>query len=149
MHLEQKFNSCIITIKRIKKFIPKDRYKKLYHTLFESHLRYGITSWGSCSPHKLEQNFAIQKRCLRLLFGKQLNVDHAEYYKTCARVRPFGKKKVPKNFVLEHTKPIFKEYNLFTVQNLNKLYILNEIFEIQKYKYPIFLSNFIYCQSDA
>ena len=80
---------------------------------------------------------------------KQLNFDHAEYYKTCARLRPFGKEKVPKNFVLEHTKPIFKEYNLLTVQNLHKLCILSEIFKIQKYKYPISLSNFIYCQSDA
>ena len=147
-HLEQKLNSCIITIKRIKKFIPKDHYKKLYHTLFESHLSYGITSWGSCSPHKLEKIFAIQKRCLRLLFGKQLNFDHAEYYKTCARVRPFGKEKEPKNFVLEHTKPIFKEYNLLTVQNLHKLCILNEIFKIQKYKTPISLSTFLFKKSD-
>ena len=40
----------------------------------------------------------------------------------------------------------------FTVQNLHKphkLCILNEIFKIQKYKYPISLSNFIYCQSDS
>ena len=44
-NLEQKLNSAIITIKRIKKFIPQDHYKKLYHTLFVSHLTYGISSW--------------------------------------------------------------------------------------------------------
>ena len=149
-HIEQKLNSCIITIKRIKKFIPKDHYKKLYHTLFESHLTYGITAWGSCSPYKLNKIFSIQKRCLRLLFGKQLNYDHAEYYKTCARARPYNsKQKLLKNFVLEHTKPLFKEYNLLTVQNLHKLYTINEIFKIQKYRYPISLCNFLHSQSNT
>ena len=147
-HLEQKLNSSIITIKRIKKFIPKEHYSKLYHTLFVSHLTYGISAWGSSSANGLKKIFSIQKRCVRLLFGKKFNFDHAEFYKTCARARPIDDHVAPKNYVLEHTKPLFKDYKLLTIHNLHKLFLLNEIFKIQKYKTPISLSTFLYKISD-
>ena len=136
-HLEQKLNSSIITIKRIKKFIPQEHYGKLYHSLFVSHLTYGISAWGSLSSCKLQKIFCIQKRCLRLLFGKSLNFDHAEYYKTCARTRPIDEFLAPKDYSLEHTKPLFTENNFLTVHNLYKSFVLNEIFKIRKYRYPI------------
>ena len=148
-HLEQKLNSAIITIKRIKKFIPKEHYSKLYHSLFISHLTYGISAWGSLSPHKLKKIFSIQKRCLRLLFGEKLNFDHSEFYKTCARARSIDEHKAPKNYVLEHTKPLFTEYKFLTVHNLHKLFILNEIYKIKKYRYPIPLSTFLYKTSES
>ena len=136
-YLEEKLNSSIITIKRIKKFIPKDHYKKLYHSLFACHLTYGITAWGGTSVSKLQKLFAIQKRCVRLLFGDKLSYDHAEFYETCARVRTYQEHKSPKNFVLEHTKPLFNKLNFLTLQNLYKLYIFNDIFKILKYHCPI------------
>ena len=146
--LEQKLNSAIITIKRIKKFIPKEHYAKLYHTLFISHLSYGISSWGS-SYNKLRKIFSSQKRCIRLLFGEKFNFDHAEFYKTCARARTFDEHKAPKNYVLEHTKPLFKKYKFLTVHNLHKLFLFNEIYKIQKYKSPISLLNFLSKTSDS
>ena len=54
-HLEQKLNN-FITIKRIKKFIPHEHYSKLYHSLFTSHLTYGVSAWGSMSSDKLQKN---------------------------------------------------------------------------------------------
>ena len=95
--LEQKLNSSIITIKRIKKFIPKDHYKKLYHTLFVSHLTYGISAWGSSSCNKLEKKFSIQKRCIRLLFDKTCNFYHADYYNTCAQATSINEHMAPRN----------------------------------------------------
>ena len=143
-YLQQKLNSCIITIKRIKKFIPKNHYKKLYFSLFLSHLTYGISAWGSSSSNKLNKIFSIQKRCIRLLFGKDFNFDHAEYYQTCARARTYEENNAPKNFILEHTKPLFKQHQFLTVHNLYKLFIFNEIFKIQKYNIPISLSNLLH-----
>ena len=148
-HLEQKLNSAIITIKRIKKFIPKEHYSKLYHTLFVSHLTYGISAWGSLSCYKLKKIFSIQKRCIRLLFGKNFTFDHVEFYKTCARARSIDEHMAPKNYVLEHTKPLFTEHKFLTVHNLHKLFILNEIYKIQKYRYPISLSTFLYKMSES
>ena len=111
-HLERKLNSCIVMIKRIRKSIPESEYLKIYNALFMSHLSYCISCWGGISSLKLLKLFAIQKRCVRLLFGKQLTFDHAEYYETCARVRTFEEHMAPKNYCLEHTKPIFNELEL-------------------------------------
>ena len=142
-HLEQKLKSSIITIKRIKKFIPHEHYSKLYHTLFVSHLTYGISAWGSVLSYKLKKIFNIQKRCIRLLYGKKLNFDHADYYRTCARARSIDDHLAPKDYVLEHTKPLFTEHEFLTVHNLHKIFMLNEIYKIRKYRYPIPLFTFL------
>ena len=135
-YLEQKLNSCIVTIKRIRKFIPQKHYKKLYHTLFESHLVYGITAWGGTSKTKLLKILSIQKRCIRLLFGEKFCFDHREFYETCARVREYAQHIAPKNFELESTKPIFYKHKLLNVYNLHKQFTYLETFKILKYHYP-------------
>ena len=134
--LIEKLNSCIITIKRIKKFIPKEHYHKLYHSLFKSHMIYGITAWGGICHSRLNKLFAIQKRCIRLLFGKIPNFDHLEFYQTCARVRTYDEHIAPKNFAQEHTKPLFKELDLLSIYHLYNLFTFNELFKIQKYSSP-------------
>lgn len=136
-YLEEKLNSSIIVIKRIKKFIPQAHYKKLYHSLFETHLTYGITAWGNASKSKLKVLFTIQKRCLRLLFGEKLNFDHKEFYETCARARSYQEHKKPRDFELEHTKPLFNRYKLLNIFNLYKQFTFLETFKILKYKYPL------------
>ena len=52
-HLEDKLLSSITMIKRIQKFIPKILHKEVYFSIFQSHLTYGITSWGGACPSKL------------------------------------------------------------------------------------------------
>ena len=106
-HLVSKLKMTIVMLKRITKFIPKSEYRKLYESLFKSHMNYCISCWGGVSESKLQTIFAVQKRCIRLLFGKKFSFDHAGYYETCARVRSYKKQMSPKNYCLEHTKPIF------------------------------------------
>ena len=88
-HLKQKLKLSIVMIKRIKKFIPKNEYLKLYNALFIPHLTYCISVWGGVSYYKLAKLFSIQKRCVRLQFGTELTFDHPEYYLTCARGRTY------------------------------------------------------------
>ena len=140
-YLEEKLSSSIIIIKRIRKFIPQIHYKKLYHSLFETHLIYGITAWGNASKNKLKTLFSIQKRCLRLLFGEKFNFDHSEFYETCARVRSYEQHIAPKDFTLEHTKPLFNRYKLLNVYNLYKQHTFIETFKILKYRYPLPLTD--------
>ena len=48
-HIEQlakKLQSICGRIYRIKSCLPEHLYKQIYHTLFESHLSFGITVWG-------------------------------------------------------------------------------------------------------
>ena len=67
--------------------IPEEHYKPLYYALFESHMTYCITVFGTVSKTCSEKLFKIQKHCIRILFG-----DLEKYlgkFKTSARTRPF------------------------------------------------------------
>ena len=138
-YLKQKLLSSIVVIKRIKQFIPKNEYLKIYNALFKSHLSYCISSWGGISQYKLQSIFSLQKRCVRLLFGKELNYDHQEFYETCARVRTYKEHMAPKNFQLEHTKPIFNEQNLLILHHLYIYHTFCDTFKLLKYRTPISL----------
>ena len=142
-YLTAKLNSSIALIKRVKSYIPKSEYLKIYNALFLSHLSYCISCWGGIPEYKLSSIFAIQKRCVRLLFGKTFNRDHTEFYETCARVRTIQEHKVEKSFCLEHTKPIFNEHGLLSLQNFYKYHTFMETFKILKYSTPIVLKNFL------
>ena len=104
-----------------------------------SHLVYGISAWGGVAKYKLDKIFSIQKRCIRLLFGNKLSYDHKDYYETCARVRTYDEHCEPKEYCLEHTKPLFNEHKLLTVHNLYYKHVLLETFKILKYRAPFSL----------
>ena len=54
-YLHSKLKCEIGKMNRMKSCIPKHLYKDVYHTLFESHLSYGISSWGGIAQHKLKR----------------------------------------------------------------------------------------------
>ena len=143
-HLETRLLSSITMIKRIRKFIPRRFYSQLYYSLFQSYLVFGISAWGGACSSKLVKVFALQKRCIRLLFGINFTFDHSEFYETCARVRPFQcLDKTEENFELENTKPIFNENRILTVHNLYTLSILTETFKIKKLHTPSLLNELL------
>ena len=135
-HLREKLNSSINIIKRIMKFIPKSEYHKLYNSLFKSHLSYCISSWGGISLNKLSSIFSLQKRCVRLLFGKTPMFDHASYYETCARSRTYTEHMTKKNFELENTKPIFNSEKILSLHHLYIQHTFIELFKIMKERVP-------------
>ena len=139
-YLRDKLNASIAIIKRIMKFIPKSEYHKLYDSLFKSHLSYCISCWGGVPTYKLSTLFAIQKRCVRLLFGKKPNFDHGTYYETCARAKPFDEHMEKKNYELENTRPIFIEQEILSLHHLHILHTLMELFKILKERKPISLA---------
>ena len=104
-------------LSKIRYWIPKEHYLKIYHALFESQLTYGISVWGGVSDSKLNKIFVLKKHCIRVLFGDRES--YLAKFKTCARVRPRGSEKQGAEFYSrEHTKPLFTEYNLLAVRNL-------------------------------
>ena len=85
-HIENLKRKLILSqgaLYRIKDSIPKRLHKTLYHSLFESHLTYGISVWGSQSHSVLQRLFAIQKSCVRMLFGNQYALSKPETYCYC------------------------------------------------------------------
>lgn len=142
--LTKKLACCTGILNRIKDNIPTHLHKDLYHTLFESHLAYGITVWGSVSQNKLFPLFRTQKSCLRILFGDKNN--YLDKFKTCARARPFtgkGSQILDEDFYMkEHTKPLFNHMKLLTIHNLYSYHIITETFSILKSRKPISLFSF-------
>ena len=137
-YLCKKLKCCTGVLNRIKNAIPAKLHKDLYHTLFESHVRYGITVWGGVSTNKLLPLFIIQKRCIRIMFGDRES--YVDKFKTSARTRPFGEQKLGTEFYTkEHTKPIFNKLELLTVHNLYIYHCLDEVFKILKFRTPISL----------
>ena len=133
--LTKKLKSSIATIKRVSPFIPKGCYKSLYHTLFESHLTYGISVWGNTSATNIDTLFRLQKRCLRILFGDYENF--LDKFCTSARTRKFGSQILDAAFYSrEHTKPIFSKNNILTVHNLYTYLTCTEFMKIIKYNTP-------------
>ena len=133
--LNSKLKCEISKLCRIRKVIPQDQFKELYHTLFESHLGFGISVWGGISNNKLEPLFVTQKKCIRIMFGdKEAYINKMS---TSARTRPKSHQKLGHDFYeKEHTKPLFKTNNLLTVHNLYKYTCLLEMFKIIKAESP-------------
>ena len=115
---------------------PNSQYMNIYNSLFLSHLTYDISALGGIPHYKLEKLFVIQKRCIRLLFGRKLSFDHGELYKTCARSRTYQEHTSPHNFCLQHTKPLFTEHKLLTLHSLYYKHKFIEMFEIIKFREP-------------
>ena len=110
--------------------------------LFESHLSFGISVWGGSIKNKSEDKlFITQKHCIRILFG-DLEA-YLEKQSTCARTRPYKQQKLGAEYYQkEHTKPLFNERKIITVQSLYKYYCVSEIFKIMQSRcpYSLFLS---------
>ena len=134
--LKRKLACCAGLLNRIKNHIPEYLHKDLYHTLFESHLRYGITVWGGVSHNKLLPLFRIQKKCLRILFG-----DRESYlgkFQTCARSRPCGNQILGDEFYeKEHSKPLFNKHEILTIHNLYMYHCITEVYKTLKFKTPL------------
>ena len=133
--LYKRLKCAIAVIKHITPCIPKENYKTLYRTLFESHISYGISVWGGIPQYKLNKLFRLHKKYLRILFG---NLEqYLDKFNTCARTRPFGAQILTSEFYMrEHTKPIFSENKILTVNNLYQYTMACELMKILKFGYP-------------
>ena len=134
--LAKKLKCCSGQLNRICSQIPTSLYKSLYHTLYESHLGYGITVWGGISTPKIRPLFTAQKHCIRILFGNK--EAYLEKFKTTARIRPYQSQILGQEFYKkEHTKPLFNNHEVMTVHNLYNYHMLNSTHKILKLRTPI------------
>lgn len=67
--LNKKLSSSTYVIRRIRQVCGLDVAKVAYFALFESHLRYGIVSWGGTAASNMEKILIQQKRAIRCLAG--------------------------------------------------------------------------------
>ena len=101
-YLNSKLKCEIGKLYKIKGCLPTELHANLYHTLFESHLGYGISVWGGSSVRKLKPLFITQKKCIRI-----------NKFMTCARSRYKDQQILGAEFYeLEHSKKLFNENNI-------------------------------------
>ena len=142
-YLIKKLRSISGALCRIRHSVPVELYKRIYESLFESHLAYGISVWGVALKNKANDKlFITQKHCIRILFGNY--EAYVNKLSTCARTRQYGYQKLGSNFYQkEHTKPLLNDLQLLTVQNLFKYQCISEIFKIMKFRCPYQIYNSI------
>jgi hypothetical protein len=73
----KKLSSMLYIIRRIRNLTNEDTAVVAYHSLFHSHLRYGIAAWGSASSGNLNRILVIQKKTVRTI----LRLHHLEHCK--------------------------------------------------------------------
>ena len=135
-HLQNKLKIAIGVIKRIKPHIPIKTRKTIYHSLFGSHMTYCISVWGGIAQTHIEKIFRLQKRCIRILFGDQ------ELYKpkpepVVEHCRTSPHKNPNHNFYCkEHTKPLFSNNEILTIQNAYTYQTCIEITKVLKHRAP-------------
>ena len=129
----------------IKRNIPKHLHNMLYHTLFESHLSYGISVWGMVSRTALEPILSVQKKCVRMIFGD--NEAYADKFRTCARVREFGSQTLGSEFYRqEEVEPLFVKEKILSLHSLYKYFTVLEMYKIIKLRDPYSMYS-LFCKS--
>ena len=138
--LHKKLRSATGILNRISKSIPKENFKSLYYSLFESHLSYCLTIYGSANNNQTEKIFRVQKHCLRVLFGNR--EEYLEKFETCARVREFGKQILGSEFFCkENSKPIFQKLKILAFKNIYNYQACLEVLKLLKFHHPTLLYN--------
>ena len=59
-HIVKKLSSCLYILNSVKNFLSASTLKTIYHSLFESYLRYGILLWSNTNKKNL--NFIIKSQ---------------------------------------------------------------------------------------
>ena len=71
-HITKKLASVNFGINSSKRFLPLKIRKTLYHSLFESHLNFGVLLWGCAQNKFLNKISILQKKCIRNVALKNL-----------------------------------------------------------------------------
>lgn len=89
----KKLNSACFAIRTIFYLTNVQTAKLVYHSHFESHIRYGIAFWGCSSA--ANKVFLVQKRAIRYMCGLK-----------------------PKSYIQPHCTEYFKKHNILTLYSL-------------------------------
>ena len=79
-HIGKKLSSCIYSMNSMKYHVDSSVLKKIYHSLFESYLRYGIHLWANTSTCNLNYLLKLQKKAVRIICKVKYNEHTAELF---------------------------------------------------------------------
>lgn len=99
---------------RLKNKAPTTVLKLIYNSLVDSHLRFGIMSWGSARSTALKALKTVQNRIIRMLCSNSLSLDEA-----------------------------YKQLNVLPLEKLHQLELAKFIYYIQIRKTPKMFHNYV------
>ena len=67
-YISSKISKGVGIIARLRHFVPTSTLLKIYLSLMEPHISYGLTSWGQAANSSLNKILILQKRALRLMY---------------------------------------------------------------------------------
>lgn len=65
--LNKKLSGGCFALRTVSRELDMSMARNVYFALIDSHLRYGVCFWGSCSDHLFNSVFVLQKRAIRFL----------------------------------------------------------------------------------
>ncbi len=112
-HISKKLVQAKFALSRCKNKLPPDILKKIYISLFESHLHFGASIWGAAKPSILENIVKLQKKAIRHISNSKYNSHTSLYFKTlnllkfkdiikyhqCSFIRQYKNNLLPSSFV--------------------------------------------------
>ena len=81
-HITKKLASANFGINSSKRFLPLKIRKTLYHSLFESHLNFGVLLWGCAQNKFLNKISILQKKCIRNVALKKFRAHTEPIFKS-------------------------------------------------------------------
>ncbi len=99
----------IYVINKLKNTLSKPLLKTIYYSMVHPYLSYGVLLWGSAKKKYIHTLETAQKRAIRSIHRAKYN---------------------------EHTKPLFEESNILTLQNTHTLQISMFMFSFHTYQLP-------------
>ena len=107
--LSKKLNRSIGMLYKTREFCPTSILKTLYHSLFNSHVTYGLPVWGYSSDLLLDKIIKAQKKAIRVItFSKYT----------------------------EHVAPLLKDLNILNIKDLLYLKTASLLWDLQSSTLP-------------
>lgn len=135
-YTSRKLNRICFSFRVASRYMNVETMRMLYHSNFESVLRYGMIFWGSANVHDI---FVCQKRAIRLCFGMG-------YRDSCRGI--FREKRiltVYALYVFECLMFLYKNKHLFLQNNLNFTYeTRTQNITFPLHRYTLFEKNPVY-----
>ena len=66
-HIKTKLNKGNAILAKLRHFVPEETVKNVYHAHIESHLLYGLTTWGSAPKSYINDIISKQKKSIKIM----------------------------------------------------------------------------------
>ena len=77
-HIKTKLNKGNAILAKLRHFVPEETVKNVYHAHIESHLLYGLITWGSAPKSSINNIISKQKKAIKIMkfVKKREHIDH-------------------------------------------------------------------------